>query len=69
MLRCRRGCRADILEYDRNRGAHHVLYEDGEDEWLKLPAEAVAWHKGLRSPPLRAGLAPSEILHPNVTPL
>lgn len=47
-----------MLAYDRNRGAHHLLYEDGEDEWIKLPAEAVAWHRGLSSAPLRSGLAP-----------
>ena len=56
-------CRADVLAYDRNRGAHHLLYEDGEDEWIKLPAEAVAWHRGLSSAPLRAGLPPGETAH------
>ena len=50
-------CRADVLAYDRSRGAHHVLYEDGEDEWLKLPAEVVSWQKGTPARSLGAGLS------------
>ena len=46
-----------MLAYDRSRGAHHVLYEDGEDEWLKLPAEVVSWQKGVPARPLGAGLS------------
>ncbi len=50
-------CRADVLAYDRSRGAHHVLYEDGEDEWLKLPCEVVSWQKGTPARSLGAGLS------------
>ncbi len=50
-------CRADVLAYDRSRGAHHVLYEDGEDEWLKLPCEVVSWQKGTSARSLGAGLS------------
>ena len=46
-----------MLAYDRSRGAHHVLYEDGEDEWLKLPAEVVSWQRGAPGGTLGAGLS------------
>ncbi len=32
-----------ILAYNSRSGRHHVLYSDGEDEWVELRGEAVAW--------------------------
>lgn len=34
----------EVLSWSSRQGQHHVLYEDGEDEWLKLPKEHVRWH-------------------------
>ena len=39
---------------------HHILYEDGESEWVCLPKEAHAWVPGLQSAPYPAGLPPGE---------
>lgn len=37
--------RGEVLAYNSQRGRHLVLYEDGEDEWLALERESLAWHK------------------------
>ncbi len=39
---------------------HHILYEDGENEWVCLPEEAHAWSPSLPSAAYPAGLAPGE---------
>lgn len=39
---------------------HHILYEDGENEWVSLPKEIHAWVPSLPGPPYPAGLAPGE---------
>ena len=39
---------------------HHILYEDGESEWVCLPKEAHAWVPGLHSAPYPAGLPPGK---------
>lgn len=38
------------------RQRHHVLFEDGEDEWLKLAEEHVQWHSKKCSIAQTAGL-------------
>ena len=45
-----------MLHYDRHRGQHHVLYEDGEDEALRLGGEAVRWLGLASASPCAAGL-------------
>ncbi|GAB4820373.1 hypothetical protein N2152v2_007419 [Parachlorella kessleri] len=37
--------RGEAVAYDKRRGRHLVLFDDGEDEWLALEHESVAWHK------------------------
>lgn len=37
--------RGEVLGFDRRRNKHLVLYDDGEDEWVVLERESVAWHK------------------------
>lgn len=56
-------CRADgkqhecqVLAYDAARGQHHVLYQDGEDEWLSLADECVESCSAGRCLPIMAGL-------------
>ena len=39
---------------------HHILYEDGENEWVSLPKEIHAWVPSLPGRPYPAGLAPGE---------
>jgi hypothetical protein len=48
--------RGEVLQYDRHRGQHHVLYEDGEDEALRLGAEAIRWLGPASESPCAAGL-------------
>lgn len=45
-----------VLSWNCRQGQHHVLYEDGEDEWLKLGEEHVRWHSPKCSIAHRAGL-------------
>lgn len=45
-----------VLSWNSRQGQHHVLYEDGEDEWLKLGEEQVRWHSSKCSVARRAGL-------------
>jgi hypothetical protein len=49
-------CRGELLHYDRHRGQHHVLYEDGEDEALRLGGEVVRWLGPASASPCAAGL-------------
>ena len=44
------------------KGKHHVLYEDGEDEWLKLSKEQVQWHTSRSTIAQTAGLQPGKRL-------
>ena len=39
---------------------HHVLYEDGENEWMCLAKEAHAWVPTLPGRAYPAGLPPGE---------
>ena len=67
-------CRADgmsyegqVLAYKPATGLHHVLYLDGEDEWLSLVEEQTQWlehHRGT----IPAGLQPGECRPPPSTP-
>jgi hypothetical protein len=34
----------EIIAYKASNGLHLVLYDDGEDEWVDLPNELIAWH-------------------------
>lgn len=34
----------EIISYNSSKGLHLVLYDDGEDEWVDLPNELIAWH-------------------------
>ena len=45
-----------VLSWNCRQGQHHVLYEDGEDEWLKLGEEHLQWHHSKCNISQRAGL-------------
>lgn len=49
-------CRGELLHYDRHRGLYHILYEDGEDEALRIGGETVRWLGPAVSAPCAAGL-------------
>ena len=67
-------CRADgmsyegqVLAYKAATGLHHVLYSDGEDEWLSLVKEQTQWlehHRGT----IPAGLLPGGCLPTPISP-
>ncbi len=46
----------EVLAWCGERARHHVLYDDGEDEWLDLAAERLVWHAPRGAPPVAAGL-------------
>lgn len=49
-----------VLAYIDYKHKHHILYDDGEDEWIQLTKEAKVWrHKG-RGASLPAGIAQGE---------
>lgn len=48
--------KGQVLSWNVRQGQHHVLYEDGEDEWLKLGKEHVQWHSHKCDIARRAGL-------------
>ena len=48
--------KGQVLSWNVRQGQHHVLYEDGEDEWLKLGKEHVQWHSHKCDIAQRAGL-------------
>ncbi len=53
--------RGEVLAYDRRKARHLVLYDDGEEEWLALERESVAWHKLARGAnAICPGLKPGE---------
>lgn len=37
--------KGDIIAYDPQSKKHHMLYLDGEEEWVDLSREAVVWHR------------------------
>lgn len=47
---------AEILAYNSSTALHHVLYLDGEDEWLDLLQEHVTWYRPARHTYTSAGL-------------
>ena len=47
---------AQVLSWNSRQAQHHVLYEDGEDEWLKLGEEHVRWSHSKCNISQRAGL-------------
>lgn len=47
---------AEVLRFNANTNKHHLLYEDGEDEWVNLKEEEIEW----------VGLVPEG--RPNVCP-
>ena len=46
----------EVLAWCEEKARHHVLYDDGEDEWLDLGAERLVWHKPGSRPAVAAGL-------------
>lgn len=59
-------CRADSCSYEGqliahkpSSNLHHILYQDGEDEWLCLQQEQIQWMQHLDRPS-PAGLKPGE---------
>lgn len=32
-----------LVGYNPSSGMHHILYRDGEDEWINLAQERVEW--------------------------
>lgn len=49
-----------LISFRAETGRHHVLYEDGEDEWLELSQERLKWLHHLAKP-LHAGLLEGEV--------
>lgn len=39
---------AEVLAHNARSGRHHLLYADGEDEWVDLRVEVVAWARPQR---------------------
>ncbi|DBA82770.1 hypothetical protein WJX77_000353 [Trebouxia sp. C0004] len=48
--------RGEVISWNSRQGQYHVLYEDGEDEWLKLAKENVQWHSSRSTISETAGL-------------
>lgn len=48
--------KGQVLSWNSRQGQHNVLYEDGEDEWLRLAKEQVQWHSPKCNIAQRAGL-------------
>ena len=46
-----------LIAYKSETDQHHILYLDGEDEWLKLGQESMTWIRRLDRPS-HAGLDP-----------
>lgn len=51
---------AEVLAYRKSGRLHHLLYKDGEDEWVNLTREAIRWTQAAPLAPLGAGLRPGE---------
>lgn len=52
----------EVLAYNVKNGLYHVLYMDGEDEWLSLREEYVTWYKPARHTYTSAGLCSDETI-------
>ena len=50
--------RGQVLGHDRRKGRHLILYDDGEDEWVVLDQETVAFHQELSGGPTSTGIYP-----------
>ncbi|KAL0037417.1 hypothetical protein WJX79_006871 [Trebouxia sp. C0005] len=48
--------RGEVISWNSRQGQYHVLYEDGEDEWLRLAKENVQWHSSRSTISETAGL-------------
>lgn len=46
---------AEVLSWDERKKKHHVLYLDGEEEWVDLGQEALVWIKASRHGAISAG--------------
>jgi hypothetical protein len=46
---------AEVLSWDERKKKHHVLYLDGEEEWVDLGQEALLWVKASRHGAISAG--------------
>jgi len=47
---------AHVINWDAPSRRHHVLYADGEDEWLDLSAESLAWRGRPEGKQLHVGM-------------
>lgn len=63
-------CKADgsfhegqLIAHKPTAGLHHILYQDGEDEWLCLQQEQIQWQQHLQRPS-PAGLQQGEMYFP-----
>ena len=60
--------KGQVLSWNARHGQHHVLYEDGEDEWLRLGKERVQWHSHKCNIAQRAGVQKG-MCHPDTSML
>ncbi len=64
--------RGEVISWNSRQGQYHVLYEDGEDEWLKLAKENVQWHSSRSTISETAGLQKGKLdmifIVPNLHP-
>ena len=64
--------RGEVISWNPCQGQYHVLYEDGEDEWLKLAKENVQWHSSRSTISETAGLQKGKLdvifIVPNLHP-
>jgi hypothetical protein len=47
---------AEVMAYNPRTERHHLLYMDGEDEWVELGREVVAWVAKPRGPVTAIGI-------------
>ncbi len=47
-----------VLAHDPRSGRHHILYDDGEDEWADLQADALEWSPPPGAHAMHGGLPP-----------
>lgn len=50
-----------LIAYAAETGLHHVLYVDGEDEWLSIGVEQIDWIRHIENP-MPAGIKPGKAL-------
>ena len=47
----------EVLAWREDQGQHHVLYDDGEEEWVELSAETgVVWQGAQRGTSVSPGI-------------